>query len=141
MSTLPPRAATPTRPSPVRLQTREQRKPAPDGQPGYLRIDSVHQDDLDGIKVLYLINTMTKISERFLLPLLGPHIGTFPFAIRGYHSDSGSEYLNVPVAKFLEKLRIAQTKTTVNALVESINGSMIRKSAMGQVSPPPPHTT
>ena len=129
---------------PVRVQIGERRRPAPEGKPGYLRVDSVHQGDLDGIKGLYLINAVdevtpfqagfavAKISERFLLPVLEPLIDTFPFAIRGFHSDNGSEYLNGPVAKLLEQLRIEPTKsrarqTNDNALVESKNGSTVRK--------------
>ncbi|MDP3332406.1 MAG: hypothetical protein Q8Q40_16570 [Methylococcaceae bacterium] len=40
----------------------ERRKPAPDGCPGYLRVDSVHQGDLDGVKGLYLINALDEAS-------------------------------------------------------------------------------
>jgi transposase InsO family protein len=129
---------------PVRVPIGERRKPAPDGKPGYLRVDSVHQGDLDGIKGLYLINAVdevtqfqavfavAKISEHFLLPVLAQLSDTFPFVIRGFHSDNGSEYINGPVAKLLEKLRIEHTKsrarkTNDNALVESKNGSTIRK--------------
>ena len=54
--------------------------PFPDGRPGYLRVDSVHQGDLDGIKGVYLINAVDEvtqfqavfavehISEAYLLP-------------------------------------------------------------------------
>lgn len=35
---------------PTKVNIGERRKPAPDGCPGYLRVDSVHQGDLDGIK-------------------------------------------------------------------------------------------
>lgn len=129
---------------PVRVSIGERRKPAPDGQPGYLRVDSVHQGDLDGIKGLYLINAVDevtqfqcvfaveRISERFLLPVLKQLLNTFPFVIRGFHSDNGSEYINHRVAQLLEKLRIEQTKsrsrqTNDNALVESKNASTIRK--------------
>ena len=129
---------------PVRIHIGERRKPAPDGKPGYLRVDSVHQGDLDGIKGLYLINAVdevtqfqavfavAKISEHFLLPVLRQLIEAFPFPIKGFHSDNGSEYINHTVAKLLEKLRIEQTKsrarkTNDNALVESKNGSTIRK--------------
>lgn len=129
---------------PVRVQIGERRKPAPEGQPGYLRVDSVHQGDLDGIKGLYLINAVDevtqfqavfaveKISERFLVPALERLIETFPFVIQGFHSDNGSEYVNHTVAKLLEKLRIEQTKsrarqTNDNALVESKNASTVRK--------------
>ena len=36
----------------------ERRAPSPDGRPGFLRIDRVHQGDLDGIKGVYPINTV-----------------------------------------------------------------------------------
>jgi hypothetical protein len=39
---------TKTRPTPVSIG--ERRKPAPGGRPGYLRVDTVHQGDLDGVK-------------------------------------------------------------------------------------------
>jgi transposase InsO family protein len=129
---------------PVRVNIGERRKPAPDGQPGYLRVDSVHQGDLDGIKGLYLITAVDevtqfecvfaveRISEHFLIPALKQLLTTFPFVIRGFHSDNGSEYINRNVAELLEKLRIEQTKsrarqTSDNALVESKNGSTVRK--------------
>jgi len=129
---------------PVRSPIGERRKPAPDGRPGYLRIDSVHQGDLEGVKGVYLINAVDevtqfqvvcaveRISEHVLLPILEQLIAAFPFTIRGFHSDNGSEYINHRVAKLLEKLRIEHTKsrarhTNDNALVESKNGSTIRK--------------
>jgi transposase InsO family protein len=132
----------PTRPA--RVNIGERRKPAPDGQPGYLRVDSVHQGDLDGVKGLYLITAVDevtqfecvfaveRISEHFLIPALAQLLATFPFVILGFHSDNGSEYINRNVAKLLEKLRIEQTKsrarqTNDNALVESKNGSTVRK--------------
>ena len=59
-------------------------------------------------------------------------MATFPFKLRGFHSDNGSEYINGRVAGLLEKLRINFTKsrarkTNDNALVESKNGAVIRK--------------
>lgn len=128
----------------VRVKIGERRKPAPAGQPGYLRVDAVHQGDLDGIKGVYLINAVdevtqfqavfavAKISEHVLVPVLKQLIDTFPFVIRGFHTDNGSEYINKKVAALLEKLRIEQTKsrarqTNDNALVESKNGSTVRK--------------
>ncbi|QJD28946.1 DDE-type integrase/transposase/recombinase [Methylococcus geothermalis] len=129
---------------PVHVQIGERRKPTPQGKPGYLRIDSVHQGDLDGIKGLYLIHAVdevtpfqavfatAKISEHFLVPVLTQLLNSFPFTIQGFHTDNGSEYINKKVAKLLEKLRIEQTKsrarkTNDNALVESKNGSTLRK--------------
>jgi transposase InsO family protein len=133
---------TKTRPS--RVTIGERRKPHPQGKPGYLRVDSVHQGDFDGIKGLYHINavdeltqmqslfSVARISERFLVPVLKQLLETFPFVIRGFHSDNGSEYVNHRVAELLEKLRIEFTKsrarqTNDNALVESKNGSVVRK--------------
>lgn len=130
---------------PVTVHIGERRKPQPNGQPGYLRIDSVHQGDLDGIKGLYLINAIDqvtqiqfiaaveRISEHFLLPILERLIHAFPFAIRGFHADNGSEYINHRVAQLLTKLHVAEfTKSRArrsndNALVESKNGSIVRK--------------
>ena len=59
-------------------------------------------------------------------------LGMFPFLVLGFHSDNGSEYINVIVAKLLNKLLIEQTKsrsgrTNDNALAEGKNGSVIRK--------------
>jgi hypothetical protein len=129
---------------PTRVNIGERKKPAPDGRCGYLRVDSVHQGDLDGIKGVYLINAVDevtqfqvvcaveRISEAFLLPVLAALMDAFPFVIRGFHSDNGSEYINYKVAKLLEKLRIEQTKsrsrqTNDNALAESKNASTVRK--------------
>ena len=129
---------------PVKNTIGERRKPAPHGRPGYLRVDSVHQGDLDGIKGVYLINAVDevtqcqcvcaaeRISEAFLLPVLEAMMTAFPYVIHGFHSDNGSEYVNYQVAKLLEKLRIEQTKsrsrqTNDNALAESKNASTVRK--------------
>lgn len=132
-----------TRPTKIRIG--ERRKPRPEGRPGYLRVDSVHQGDQDGFKGIYLINLVdevtqfqfvgacSKISERFLLPILESLIEAFPFVIHGLHADNGSEYINHKVADMLRKLHITEfTKSRArqsndNALAESKNGSVIRK--------------
>ena len=118
--------------------------PRPNGRAGWVRIDSVHQGDLDGIKGVYHITCVDAvsqwqveacvqgISEAFLLPVLEMVIAQFPFKIEGFHSDNGSEYVNHKVAKMLEKLRIEQTKSRSrnsndNALAESKNASVVRK--------------
>ncbi len=120
------------------------RAPRPDGQPGYIRIDSVHQGDQDGLKGVYHINAVDcvtqwelvacceRISEAYLLPVIELLLASFPFQIKGFHSDNGSEYINGRVAKVLEKLRIEMTKSRPrhsndNGLVETKNGSIIRK--------------
>ena len=122
----------------------ERRKPQPEGKPGYLRVDSVHQGDRDLEKGVYYINMVDevtqweiigcveRISEQFLEPLLRELLDRFPFVILNFHSDNGSEYINYVVARILKKLLIDQTKsrsrrTNDNALVESKNGAVIRK--------------
>jgi hypothetical protein len=132
----------PTRPTPIPIG--ERRKPRPQGRPGYLRIDTVHQGDRDGTKGLYHINAVDEvtqweivaaapqISERWLIPVLKEILEQFPFAIRGFHSDNGSEFINYTVAKLLEKLLIEQTKSRAhrtgdNGLVETKNGAIVRK--------------
>jgi transposase InsO family protein len=132
----------PTRPTPIPIG--ERRKPQPQGSPGYLRIDTVHQGDQDGRKGLYHINAVdqvtqweimaatSQISELWLLPVLEAMLGQFPFVIRGFHSDNGSEFINYNVARLLGKLLIEQTKSRAhhtgdNGLVECKNGAIIRK--------------
>lgn len=80
--------------------------PTPEGRPGFIRIDSVHQDDFDGIKGL--------------------------FEILGFHANNGSEYVNHRVAKMLDKLRVEFTRSRPrrsndNGLVETKNGAVVRK--------------
>ena len=73
-----------------------------------------------------------RISELYLIPALNQMIESFPFVIRNFHSDCGSEYINRQVAEMLDKLRIEQTKSRArqcndNALVESKNAATVRK--------------
>jgi len=122
----------------------ERKKPQANGQPGFIRIDTVHQGDQDKQKGVYHINavdevtqfevvcTVERISEQYLLPAIEQLLDCFPFVIQGFHSDNGSEYINYKVAKLLQKLLIDFTKSRSrqsndNALVESKNGSVIRK--------------
>ncbi len=122
----------------------ERRKPQPNGKPGYIRIDTVHQGDLDKKKGVYHINavdevtqfevvcSVEQISERYLIPVLTQMLAAFPFVIKGFHSDNGSEYINKHVCKLLEKLHIELTKSRSrhsndNALAESKNASIVRK--------------
>ena len=88
---------------------------------------------------------MEHISEAYLLPVITLLLEGFPFAIRGFHSDSGSEYVNHTIAELLEKLRIEFTKsrprqTNDNALAECKNGAVIRK-AMGYSHIPQKYAT
>ena len=128
----------------VQVRIGERRKPTPEGRPGFLRVDMVHQGDQDGVKGLYHIDavdevtqmqvvvSVERISERYLLPVLEALLKTFPFTILGFHTDNGSEYINRRVAELLKKLHIELTKTRPrksndNALVESKNASVVRK--------------
>jgi transposase InsO family protein len=144
---------TKTRPTAVSIG--ERRRPHPQGQPGYLRVDTVHQGDLDGVKGVYHINAVDEvtqwqvvgaaaaISEAWLEPVLEAILQQFPFRVRGFHSDNGSEFLNHTVEKLLNKLLIEQTKSRPrhcndNGLVESKNGAVIRKH-MGHAHIAAPH--
>lgn len=131
-----------TRPTGVSIG--ERRKPEPQGRPGYLRVDTVHQGDQNGVKGVYHITAVDEvtqwqvmgcveqISEAWLLPVLEAMLEQFPFVILGFHSDNGSEYINHRVARLLEKLLVEQTKSRPrrsndNGLVESKNGAVVRK--------------
>jgi transposase InsO family protein len=131
---------TPAAPVPIG----ERRAPQPRGRPGYLRVDTVHQGDLEGVKGVYHINAVdevtqwqvvgatAQISETWLIPVLEAMLEQFPFRICGFHSDNGSEFINYTVASLLNKLLIEQTKSRPrhsndNGLAESKNGAVIRK--------------
>ena len=133
----------PTRPAPVSIG--ERRRPDPQGRPGFLRVDTVHQgDDLDGTKGVYHINAVDEvtqwevvgaapqISEAFLIPVLEAMLAQFPFVLHGFHSDCGSEFINHTVSRLLNKLLIEQTKSRPrhsndNGLAETKNGAIVRK--------------
>jgi transposase InsO family protein len=132
----------PTRPTAVSIG--ERRKPDPQGRPGYLRVDTVHQGDWEGAKGVYHINAVdavtqwqvvgcaSKISEAYLIPVLEAMLQQFPFRMLGFHADNGSEFIHHTVAGLLGKLLAEFTKsrayhTTDNALVEGKNGAVIRK--------------
>jgi hypothetical protein len=131
-----------TRPSAVSIG--ERRRPDPQGQPGFLRVDTVHQGDWNGEKGVYHINAVDavtqwqevgcteKISEHFLIPVLEAILHQFPFRLQGFHCDNGSEFINHTVARLLEKLLVEFTKSRPNrcqdnGLVEGKNGAVIRK--------------
>jgi transposase InsO family protein len=129
---------------PVQSSIGERRKPQPNGQPGFIRVDTVHQGDQEGAKGVYHINVVDevtqfeivcsteRISEHYLIPILEDQLGNFPFHVKGFHADNGSEYINKRVVRLLNKLLIELTKSRArhsndNALVESKNGSVVRK--------------
>ncbi len=120
-------------------------KPKPNGRSGFLRVDSVHQGDLNKEKGVYYINMVDEVTqfefvfcvpaicERYLRIVLEELIIACPFKIINFHSDNGSEYINNVVTDILNRLHIKQTKSRPrkhndNALVETKNGSIIRKT-------------
>jgi len=130
--------------NPVSRDIAERQKPRPNGKPGFIRIDTVHQGDKDGEKGVYHINavdevtqweiiiSVEKISELYMTPVLKEILTQFPFVIVEFHSDNGSEFINHNVAELLNKLIVKFTKsrarkTNDNALVESKNGHVVRK--------------
>jgi len=138
------KALTVSKTKSVQVAIGKRGKPNPDGRPGHLRVDTVHQGDLDGVKGVYHINMVDEvtqwqivacveaISEAWLEDVLEAAILMFPFLIRGFHSDNGGEFINKQVAGMLGGLLIKQSKsrsgrTNDNALVEGKNGSVIRK--------------
>lgn len=74
-------------------------KPEPQGGPGYLRVDTLHQKDQEKQKGVYHINTVdevtqwevigatAKITEEHLLPLLEKMIASYPYQILNFHAD------------------------------------------------------
>lgn len=128
----------------------QRRKPEPNEQSGYIRVDTVHQGDcvgenkeitkkgvyhinlVDEVTQWEIIGSVEGISERFLVPILKQSILQFPFRIMNFHSDNGSEYINQTVADLLNKMMISQTKSRPrrsndNGLAETKNGAAIRK--------------
>jgi transposase InsO family protein len=133
---------TKTRPKAAAIGQR--RKPCPNDQPVFFRIDSVHQGDQDKRKGIYHVNavdevtqcqvivTLERISEEFMLPARKKILAAFDLKIRDFRADNGGEYINYTVAGLLEKLHSEFTKSRPrhsndNGLVESKNGSVIRK--------------
>ena len=135
---------------PTMIPIGQRKRPEPNGCPGYIRVDTVHQGDYVGQngdaskKGVYHINLVDEavqweiigsvegISERFLAPLLEQLIRQFPFRVINFHSDNGSEYINKIIAQLLNKMMINQTKSRPrrsndNGLVETKNGGVIRK--------------
>ena len=120
------------------------KKPQPDGKPGYIRANTVHQGDLDGVKGVYHVNLVDEvtqweilvcvdaITESSMAYVLAEALRFFPFVIVGFHSDNGGENINGRVSAVLQKLLIEQTKSRSgrcndNALIESKNGAVVRK--------------
>ena len=120
------------------------KKPDTQGKPGYIRADTVHQGDFEGVKGVYHINLVDEvtqwewvgcvdsITEASMAFVLREALASFPFVILGFHSDNGGENINGSVADLLQRQLIEQTKSRSgrcndNALIEGKNGSVVRK--------------
>ena len=129
----------------------ERRRPQPDGRPGFLRIDTVHQGDLrdlwgcETIKGVFYLNVVDEVTQweavvavpaltrQFVQPVLRLVLEQiFPFVILGLHADNGSEFVNRATAELLRELQVEFTRSRArhsndNGLVESKNASVVRK--------------
>ena len=142
---------------PVQRSIGERRKPEPLGAPGFLRVDTVHQGDFGKEKGVYHINLVDEVTqwevivaveqliEACVEPALEGAFSLFPFRIRNFHSDNGSEYINDIVQQFLRRFVVKQTKSRPrhsndNGLAETKNGAVIRKH-MGYRHIPQPYAS
>ena len=133
---------TVTRPSAIAVG--ERRRPRPQGAPGYVRIDSVHQGDWEGVKGVYHLNAVdevtqwevlgcvARITEEHVLPVVEAMLHQFPFRVVELHADNGSEFVNHRLYRLLQKHAVVFTRSrpnrsTDNALVEGKNGAVVRK--------------
>lgn len=129
----------------VKIPIGKRMKPRPEGRPGFFRVDTVHQGDQGNAKGVYFINVVDEVTqfefvfcvpsicEQYIKVVLEDLYITCPFQIVNFHSDNGSEFINKVVANMLNRLRINQTKSRPrkhndNALVETKNGSIVRKT-------------
>lgn len=135
---------TKTRSDPRESTIAVRRAPLPEQRAGFIRIDSVHQGNLDGQRGLYHINAVDCVTQwqvvasvptltrEHMLPVLAAMLAQFPFKVLGFHSDGGMEYVNHQVAELLESERIEFTRSRPrhcndNALVEAKNGVVVRR--------------
>jgi len=109
------------------------------GKPGSIRVDAVHQNEVyhlnsvDEIIQWEIAICVPQICEACMVPAIEEMIDQYPFTIFNFHSDRGGETINYQVADLLQRLLIKQTKSRSNhcndnALVETKNGSVIRKN-------------
>src|SRR5260370_1884805 len=86
-----------TRTQPTAVAIGERRRPDPQGQPGYLRVDTVHQGDapagqgryhmnaVDQVTQCEIVPATARISEAWLKPALCALLAQFPSPILGFH--------------------------------------------------------
>lgn len=121
------------------VQIGQTMRPESFGRPGSIRVDAINQRDIyhinavDEVTQWEVVFCVPQITEDCMLIALEVIFSQFPFKIFNFHSDRGGENINYQVANFLQKLLIKQTKSRSyhsndNALVETKNGSVIRKN-------------
>ena len=108
-----------TKSKPTLVAIGERRCPEPVGRPGYLRVDTVHQGDRDGVKGVYHINAVNavdevtqwqvvacvpQISEAWLLP-----------ALLSITADNGSEFINHKTHELYAHRPCGQAELTTDA--------------------------
>jgi hypothetical protein len=91
-----------------------------------------HINAVDEVTQWQVVGAVSAITQAHLEPVLKAIFKHFPFPIRGFHSDNGSEFINETVSGLLKKLLIGQTKSRPrkskdNGLVESKNRAVIRR--------------
>ena len=139
-----------TQTRPVASPIAQRRRPEPQGRPGWLHIDTVHQGDLvqmqgkkpvKGAYYLNAVDTVTQwnavvcvpaISVDFMRSALRQLLEDFPFWIENVHTDNGTEYINYAVRDLLEEAAIGFTKSRPrhsndNGLAESKNAAIVRR--------------
>jgi len=87
---------------------------------------------VDEVTQFEFVFCVPSISEKYMRKVLALMHQICPYRVFNFHSDNGSEYINYVVADLLNKANVSQTKSRArksndNALVESKNGSVIRK--------------
>ena len=88
---------------------------------------------VDEVTQFQFIGSVEHIHASCLAPVLEALLRAFPFTLHGFHADNGAEFINRNVATLLQALHIdtftksRARRSTDNALVESKNGSVVRK--------------
>ena len=145
-----------TRTTAVRIG--ERRRPDPGGKPGYLRVDTVHQGDRNGVKGVYDINLIDEvtqfehvgavagIAETFLVPVLEEMLVTLPFVVVGFHADNASRR-DAPVPS-TSTTWSRPCSTSSTSLIHKVAGAAFQRKRPGrgqerqrgaQVARPRPH--
>jgi hypothetical protein len=107
-TTCEPARATAIRPRcsrPAAIAIGERRKPDPQGRPGFLRVDTVHQGDWDGAKDVYHINAADTVTQ--------------------WQVVACTSKISEASCSDFTKSRACRSQD--NALVEGKNGAVVRK--------------